>query len=275
VIEKSDGGLEAFGGEVQDLLEVGVGAVAGGEPVDGEAVDAGGAGLADVAGDHAGIVGMIHPVPRLIAVRRAAGGPGPRIIPGEIVGQDHRGDRRVDPRSSRGGRPGGRGSGGWARRGRGPGRSGGARRLRWAGGAGRARGGRGTRKGWRGRIRPRRRRRRRRRNGRRGDRRRFSVERERRGRRSGRRARGSPLAEGERWKTTRQKDQDQRPPQASAHGRSLRIQSRHARRISARGRPSGLGELYPGESGEKQGPSKEDPARRLAAGHRCEENGKR
>jgi hypothetical protein len=33
--------------------------------------------------------------------------------------------------------------------------------------------------------------------------------------------------------------------------------------------------LYHGEPGEKQGPSKEDPARRLAAGHRCEENGKR
>jgi len=179
----------------------------------------------------------------------------------------------VDPRSFRGGRPGGCGSGGWARRGRGPGRSGRARRLRWAGGAGRARGGHGTRKGRRRRMRPRRRRRRRRRNGRRGDRRRFSVER--RSRRSGRRARGSPLAEGERWETTRKEDQDQRPPQASAHGRSLRIQSRHARRISARGCPSRLDELYPGEPGEKQGPSQEDPARRLAAGHRCEENGKR
>lgn len=62
VVKESDGRVEAGRGLAQHLAEVGVGAALGREPVDGEAINAGRAGLPDMTGDHSWVVGLVNTV---------------------------------------------------------------------------------------------------------------------------------------------------------------------------------------------------------------------
>jgi hypothetical protein len=95
VMEEGDGRVEAGRRLAQYLAEVGVGAVLGREPVDGEAIQAGGAGLPDVTGNHAWVVGLVDAVAGQVAGRGAAGLPCVRVIPGEVIAQHHRRDLRM------------------------------------------------------------------------------------------------------------------------------------------------------------------------------------
>ncbi len=95
VMEKGNGRVEASRRLPQHLAEIDVGAALGREPVNGEAIQSGGAGLTDVTGDHAWIVGLVDAVTGQVAGRGAAGLPGLRVIPGKIIAQHHGRDLRV------------------------------------------------------------------------------------------------------------------------------------------------------------------------------------